>query len=125
MKKYLWIVVVLLGLTLLCGCSEEELANTASATLSTAEKIVATIVENVDWDELKAYVEQGYDALVEKYPSLAGENIQAFLKDNGLKLMKKYLSSTDETMQENARKLGEIIKILNPELADEVSSVIG
>ena len=27
-------------------------------------------------------------------------------------------------MQDNARKLGEILKILNPELTDEVDSVI-
>ena len=70
------------------------------------------------------YTQEGYDALTEKYPALSGENIKGFLKENGLELMKKYLQSTDADKQENARKIGEILKILNPELIDEVDAVI-
>ena len=55
---------------------------------------------------------------------MKAENVKAFLKKNGLELLHDFVSSTDDSSQENARKLGEIIKILNPELSDEVDSVI-
>ena len=82
------------------------------------------IVENIDWEELKSEAAAGYDALTQQYPALKGENIKTYLKDNGLELLNSYISSADEAMQENARKLGEIIKILCPELTDEIDSVI-
>ena len=88
------------------------------------ENIISEVISKIDWGELKTYAQNGYDALTEKYPSLKSENIKAFLKEHGLELMNKYLQSTDASKQENARKLGEIIKILNPELADEVDAVI-
>lgn len=122
MKKL--IIPLLLTAALLCGCSAETTEAVATAAISAAEEIVTALVENVDWDEVEGYVRDGYNALVEEYPALKEENIKAFLKDNGLELLNKYVSSGDETMQENARKLGEIIKILNPELSDEVDSVI-
>ena len=124
MKRVLSILVLLVSMALLCGCSEETVSSTADAAISAAEKIVTTVIESIDWEELQDYAQQGYDALIEKYPALSGENIKSFLTENGLKLMSKYLSSTDEQVQENARKLGQILKILNPELSDEVDKVI-
>ena len=63
--------------------------------------------------------------LEDKYPALKSENVKTFLKDNGLKLMGSFLESSDGQMLETARKLGEILKILSPDLSDEVDAIIG
>lgn len=131
MNRIITLVGLLLCLATLCGCSSGQIdANALIQQVETiasqvdVESIINEIINKIDWEELKDYTRQGYDALTEKYPALKGENIKAFLKENGLDLMKRYLQSTDETKQENARKLGEILKILNPELTDEVDAVI-
>ena len=133
MKKILILLALAVVMGTLTGCSALAGQIDTGAILEQVETvakqidvegIVTTAIENIDWNELKAAAQQGYDTLVEKYPALKGENIKSFLKDNGLDLMNRYVSSGDEAMQENARKLGQIIKILNPELTDEIDSVI-
>ena len=124
MKKICILVCLLLCMAVLWGC-EDTLAQVETAVSQIdVEKIITEVIESIDWEELKTTLEKGYDSLTEKYPALKGENIKAFLKEHGLELLNKYVSSSDEAMQENARKLGEIIKILNPELTDEVDAVI-
>lgn len=132
MKKICILFCLLLCLTGFSGCNEiaEQIDTDAIrqqvetiASQIDVEAIVTGVIESIDWAELKDYAQQGYDALTERFPALKAENVKAFLKDNGLDLLNKYIESTDEAMQENARKLGEIIKILNPELADEVDAV--
>jgi len=115
---------LLLALLLLCGCSEVAQQVETLAQNVDVEAIVTGVVEKIDWDQLQDYAKEGYDALVEKYPALEAENVRAFLKDNGLDLMNKLLSSTDESTQENADKLGAILKILYPDLSDEVDQVL-
>lgn len=115
MKKL--IIPLLLILVFFCGCAE-------ITQQVDVEAIITGVIESIDWEELESYAQQGYDALVEKFPALKAENVKAFLKDNGLELMNKLLSSTDEATQENANKLGAIIKILYPDLADEVDAVL-
>lgn len=120
-------------LLFLCGCSDivgqldldaiSQQVETIAAQID-VEAILDEAVSKINWEDLKGYAQQGYDALTEKYPALKGENIKSFLKNNGLELMNRYLESTDAAMQENARKLGEILKILNPELTDEVNKVL-
>ena len=90
-----------------------------------AEAIITGVIDKIDWQELKYYANEGYDSLTEKYPSLKSENIKIFLKENGLELINKYISSTDDNMQEKASKLGQILKIMYPDLSDEVDAVIG
>ena len=124
MKKICLLICLLLSVPAFSGCGEIAAQVETIAQQVDVEAIVTGVIENIDWDELKSCAQQGYDALTERFPALKGENIKAFLKDNGLELLNKYIESSDETMQENARKLGEIIKILNPELSDEVDSVI-
>ena len=124
MKKICVLLCLLLCMTCLYGCEEVVSQVETMASQIDLEAVITGAIESIDWDELKTTLGKGYDALMEKYPALKGENIKAFLKDNGLELLNKYVSSSDEAMQENARKLGEIIKILNPELSDEVDSVI-
>ena len=124
MKKICILLCLLLVMTALTGCSEIAAQVETIASQVDVEALITGIIEKIDWEELKAYAQQGYDSLIEHFPALKGENVKAFLKDHGLDLLKKYVSSTDETQQENARKLGQILKILNPELTDEVNSVI-
>ena len=129
MKRIVMLLALVLCLTSLWGCTSEEIGTVVQQVETIAgqidvEGIINEVISKIDWEELKSYAQEGYDALTEKYPALKGENIKAFLKENGLELMKKYLQSTDAEKQENARKLGQILKILNPELSDEVDAVI-
>lgn len=131
MNRIVILMVLVLCFGTLCGCSGDSLNTDALmqqvetiAGQIDVEGILSDVISKIDWEELKGYTQKGYDALTEKYPALKGESIKAFLKENGLELMNKYLQSADETKQENARKLGEIIKILNPDLTDEVDAVI-
>lgn len=131
MKKLCILLCLLLGLTVFSGCSENidtdaivKQAETIAGQID-VEAIITGVIESIDWEQLKDYAEKGYEALTEQFPALKGENVKAFLKDNGLELMNKLIESSDAAQQENARKLGEIIKILNPELTDEVDRVIG
>lgn len=124
MKKICILLCLLLSMTVLAGCSEIAAQVETIASQVDVEALITSAIEKIDWEELTTYAQQGYDALTEHFPALKAENVKAFLKDHGLELMKKYVGSTDETQQENARKLGEILKILNPELTDEVDSVI-
>ena len=133
MKK-LCVSICILFSFMLCGCSDiatqidtdtiKQQVETIASQID-VETIITEVIESIDWDELKTYAQQGYDSLTEHFPALKAENVKSFLKENGLELLNNYIESSDDTMQENARKLGEIIKILNPELTDEVDSVIG
>ena len=122
MKKLIFLLI--LALVLLCGCDQvKEQVETIAQNID-VEAIVTGVIEKIDWEQLESYAKEGYDALVKKYPALEAENVKAFLKDNGLDLMNKFLSSTDEATQANADKLGTIIKILYPDLTDEVDQIL-
>ena len=125
MKRICIILLVLLGMMMFCGCDQVmQQVETAAAQID-VEAVVTEVIEKIDWAELKEDAQNGYDALTRQYPALKGENIKTYLKDNGLELLNRYVDSSDPSTQESARKLGEIIKILSPELADEVNSVMG
>ena len=121
MKK---LIIPLILVLLLCGCGEIAQQVETIAQNVDVEAIITGVIEKIDWEQLQSYAKEGYDALVEKYPALAAENVQAFLKDNGLELMNKLLSSTNEETQANADKLGQILKILYPDLTDEVDQIL-
>lgn len=122
MKRLIFPLV--LALVLLCGCSDIAQQVETIAQQVDVEAIITGVIEKIDWEQLQTYAKEGYDALVKKYPALEAENVKAFLKDNGLELMNKFLSSTNEETQANADKLGAIIKILYPDLTDEVDQVL-
>ena len=124
MKKICAVLAMLMCLVCFSGCEQVLQQAETIAQQVDVEAIVTSFVESIDWEELKNYAQQGYDALTDHFPALKAENVKEFIKDNGLDLLNRYVESADETRQENARKLGEIIKILNPELADEVDRVI-
>lgn len=122
MKKLIFPLILIL--LFFCGCSDaaKDAANAAN------EELLHAIVNTVDVEELKKSAEDGIDALTEKFPALepltSREDMQAFLKDHGLDLIQKYLESADPKLQANAEKLGDLIKILSPELTDEVDAVL-
>ena len=124
MKKIYVMLLLLLTMTMFCGCNDVMQQVGAVAQQIDVEALVTDTIENIDWEQLEQDARQGYAALTEQFPALKSENIKTFLKNNGLELLKSYVDQSDADMQENARKLGEILKILDPELADEVSSVI-
>ena len=133
MKKTYMLVCLSLCLFLLSGCTAMTESIDTGAILQQvetiasqidAEAIVNRVIESIDWNELKNYAQKGYDALTEQFPALRSENVKSFLKENGLELLSSYIDGTDPQQQENARKLGEILKILNPEFSDEVDAVI-
>lgn len=123
MKLILKMTALMLCIMMLCGCSEKFPESTADV-----EKILTGVVESIDWEELQGYAEKGANALMETFPALEKltdqEKMQQLLKDNGLKLLNKYIESTNPEVQENADKLGQILVILNPELSDEVDAVL-
>ena len=87
MKKIVVLLCLLLTMCLFSGCEEAVQQVETIASQIDVEAIVTEVVQNIDWAELKNYAEKGYDALVEQFPALKGENVKAFLKDHGLKLL--------------------------------------
>ena len=124
MKKIYLLICMMLCMTLFSGCEEVSAQVETIAQQIDVEAIVTGVVESIDWQELKAYAQDGYTAMTDKYPALKSENIKTFLKTNGLDLMNRYIENSDAGTQETAKKLGAILKILNPELTDEVDSII-
>ena len=122
MKKLIFPLV--LALILLCGCDQVAQQVETIAQQVDVEAIVTGVIEKIDWEQLQSYAQQGYEALVKKYPALETENVKLFLKENGLELLNKYVQSTDAEAQANADKLGQILSILYPDLADEVEAVL-
>lgn len=124
MKKICMMLLLLMSIVVFGGCDQVmEQVETVAQQIN-VEDVLTEVINNIDWNELKEYTQKGYEDLTRQFPALKGENIRQFLKENGLELMNKYLESTDESKQETAEKLGQIIKILYPELTDEVDSVI-
>ena len=124
MKKICMMLLLLMSIFMLCGCEQVMDQVETVAQQIDVEEMVTDAIENIDWERLEQNARQGYDAMTEQFPALKSENIKAFLKTNGLELLKSYVEKSDTDMQENARKLGQILKILNPELTDEVDSII-
>lgn len=134
MKRMIAVLYLMVCTVMFCGCeqlpeqiSPETILQQVETLASRidVEAMVTEVIESIDWEELKGYAQQGYDALTDRYPALKAENVKTFLKENGLSLLNRLVDGTDAETQDNAQKLGEIIKILNPELAEEVDQVIG
>ena len=122
------IALLLLAALLLCGCDMESTVSNAT------EKLLRSIAEN---KELQTWVEEhpldtlagdAVDALTKQFPALEKltdtDNLKQILKTKGLEIIADYLNSTEPETQEKAETLGAVIKILYPDLADEVDSVL-
>ena len=133
MKRMIAMLCLMMCTVMFCGCeqlpqeiSPETILQQVETLASSidVEAVVTDVIKSIDWEELKTMAKEGYDALTDRYPALKSENIRSYLKENGLSLLNTLVDSTDAETQDNARKLGEIIKILNPELAEEVERII-
>ena len=124
MKRICTLLLLLMSLIIFSGCSEMVQQVETIAQQIDIESVITDAIETIDWKQLEKDAKQGYDTLTEHFPALKSENIQKFLKDNGLELLNNYVENSDTDMQDHARKLGKIIKILNPELTDEVNMVL-
>ena len=122
------IALLLLAALLLCGCDMESTVSNAT------EKLLRSIAEN---KELQTWIEEhpldtltgdAVDALTKQFPTLEKltdtDNLKQILKTKGLELMAEYLQSTEPETKEKAETLGAVIKILYPDLADEVDAVL-
>lgn len=123
------IALILVCTLLLCGCDLQQTADTAFKTL--LEKI-ASNQELQTWlaeHPVEEMTADAKDALIRKFPVLEDlldfDNFKQLLKTTGLDLMNQYLSSKSPETQEKANTLGAIIKILNPDLTDEVDAILG
>ena len=69
------------------------------------------------------------DTLVKAFPFLENlldvENLKQTLKTTGMDLIRDYMASANPETQEKANTLGSVIKILYPDLTDEVDSILG
>lgn len=101
---------------------------------ASTEALLKSIAES---EELKTWIEEhpadelasdAKDTLVKAFPFLEDlldvENLKQQLKTTGLDLMRKYMDSTNPETREKADTLGSVIKILYPELTDEVDTVL-
>ena len=123
------IIALVLALTLLlCGCSLQQTADAAFKTLlekiASNQQLQAWLAEH-PVEEMTAEAQK---ALFRKFPVLEDlmdfDNLKQLLKTTGLDLMSQYLNSTSAETQEKANTLGAIIKILCPDLTDEVDAVL-
>ena len=123
------IALILIFALLLCGCDFQQTADAAFQKL--LEKIASnqelqTWLEEHPIEELGANAK---DTLVKKFPVLNDllnfDNLKQLLKTTGLDLMNQYVSSTSAETQEKANTLGAVIKILYPDLTDEVDAILG
>ena len=123
------IALIMVFALLLCGCDFQQTADAAF------QKVLEKIASNQElqtWlaehpiEELGANAK---DTLIKKFPALNDllnfDNLKQLLKTTGLDLMNQYLSSQSPETQEKANTLGAIIKILNPDLTDEVDAILG
>ena len=130
MKKF--IAIFLLISLLLCGCDILEVQKTVN---DAEEALLRSIVENKalqQWIKDHPFDEvasSAKDALVEAFPVLEQvlnfDNLKQTMKTTGLDLMREYLASSEVKTREKADTLGAVIKILCPDLTDEVDAVLG
>lgn len=123
------IALILVFTLLLCGC---DLQQTADAAFKSLLEKIASNQELQNWLEEHPVEQMTADAketLMKKFPILEDlldfDNLKQLLKTTGLDLMNQYVSSAAPETQEKANTLGAVIKILYPDLTDEVDAVLG
>ena len=122
------IALILVFTLLLCGC---DLQQTVDTTFKALLEKIASNQELQNWLEahpVEQMTADAKDTLMKKFPILEDlldfDNLKQLLKTTGLDLMSQYLKSTSAETQEKANTLGAIIKILCPDLTDEVDAVL-
>ena len=127
MKKLIRIAVLILLATIAWNLFSNPDASTKA--------LLKSIVES---EELKTWIAEhpvdqltgdAKDTLVKTFPVLEklldSENWKQSIRTTGLELLQKYMAGASAESRENAQTLGSLIKILCPELAGEVNSILG
>ena len=124
------IAVLLLISLLLCGC---DILETQKTIHEAEEQLLRAIVENKELQNWLA--EHPFDFLaadakanlVKAFPALeqllSFKGIHDFFRTRGIEMTREYLASADPAAQKRAETLGELTKILFPDLIDEVEAV--
>ena len=123
------IALILVFTLLLCGC---DLQQTADAAFKSLLEKIASNRELQNWlaeHPVEQMTADAKETLMKKFPILEDlldfDNLKQLLKTTGLDLMNQYVSSAAPETQEKANTLGAVIKILYPDLTDEVDAVLG
>ena len=127
MKKLIRITALVLLAAITWNLFSNPDASTEALLKSIAEsEELQTWIEEHPADELAS---DARDTLVNTFPFLEKVldlyNWKQALKTTGISLMQKYMTSADPETQEKAGTLGSVIKILAPDLVDEVDAVLG
>ena len=126
------IAVFLLISLLLCGC---DILETQKTIHEAEEQLLRAIVENEalqTWIQEHPFDEVAADAkenLLTAFPALEKllnfDNVHDFFKTRAIEMTQEYLASSDPAAQKRAETLGELTKILFPDLTDEVDAALG
>ena len=127
MKKLIGLAVLVFLAAIAWNLFSNPDASTEALLKSIAEsEELQTWIEEHPADELAS---DAKNTLVQAFPFLEDlldvENLKQQLKTTGLDLMREYMSSASPETQEKANTLGGVIRILAPDLADEVDSILG
>lgn len=126
MKKIIGLAVLIF----LAAIAWNLLSNPDAST----KALLSSIAES---EELKTWIEEhpadqlasdARDTLVKAFPFLEKvldlDNWKQALKTTGMDLLRDYVASATPETMEKANTLGGVIKILAPDLADEVDSIL-
>lgn len=126
MKKIIGLAVLIF----LAAIAWNLLSNPDAST----KALLTSIAES---EELKTWIEEhpadqlasdARDTLVKAFPFLEKvldlDNWKQALKTTGMELLRDYVASATPETMEKASTLGGVIKILAPDLADEVDSIL-
>lgn len=96
--------------------------------------LIRTVIEDTDISSWTAssnaqdYTKEGILAFAQDYPALKTllerKDMEEILKKTGISMIREYTMSTDPARAVNAMTLAEMIRILCPDLADEVNAFL-
>ena len=127
MKKIIGLVILVFLAAIAWNLFSNPDASTKALLQSIAEsEELKTWIEEHPIDELAG---DAKTTLVKAFPFLEKvldlNNWKQVLKTTGIDLLREYMASANPETQEKADTLGQVIKILAPDLGDEVDAVLG
>ena len=127
MKKIIGLVILVFLAAIAWNLFSNPYASTKALLQSIAEsEELKTWIEEHPIDELAG---DAKTTLVKAFPFLEKvldlNNWKQVLKTTGIDLLREYMASANPETQEKADTLGQVIKILAPDLGDEVDAVLG
>ena len=127
MKKIIGLAVLIFLAAIAWNLFSNPDASTKALLQSIAEsEELKTWIEEHPADELAS---DAKDTLTKAFPFLEDllnlDNWKQSLKTTGMDLLRDYMDSANPETREKANTLGSVIKILAPDLTDEVNAILG